>query len=283
MSRRYGFASAIILAAIGVARPDEKLAGIACRSVHLRYAAPSAVAFYNELTVEQSAPGTYFMVCGWSRGYYGVQELANGKKVVIFSVWDPAGGNKPDQVPPDQRVKTLHQDPAVRVRRFGNEGTGGQSFFDFDWAVNVTYRFLVTAAADGPDHTAYSGYFYVPDAKAWKHLVTFSTLTPKQDLLRGYYSFVEDFRRNKESATRERRALFGDGWVKTAKGEWLGLEKAQFTADKNPAQNIDAGATGPRFFLATGGTTANAHAKLGDRITRPAGDAKPPADLPAGK
>ena len=61
---------------------DEKLFGIASRSVHLRYPAPDAAFFYNELTPLQSAPGTYFMACGFSDGYFGIQELANGRKVV---------------------------------------------------------------------------------------------------------------------------------------------------------------------------------------------------------
>ena len=61
----------------------------AARSVHLFYTAAEADWFYNELTVEQSTPGTYFMACGFSHGYFGMQELTNGKKVVLFSVWDP--------------------------------------------------------------------------------------------------------------------------------------------------------------------------------------------------
>ena len=81
------------------ARGDERLAGVACRSVHLRYQAGEAVAFYNEVTVEHSAPGTYFCACGWDRGYFGVQELGNGKKVVIFSVWD-SGQNDPKPAGP---------------------------------------------------------------------------------------------------------------------------------------------------------------------------------------
>src|SRR5262245_49117824 len=188
-----------VLALAGAAPADEKLKGIACRSVHLGYPAPEGVAFYNELTVQESADGTYFMACGWGKGYFGIQELANGKKLVLFSVWDPASGDNPASVPAEKQVKTLHKDSQARVGRIGNEGTGGQAFFDYDWKTNVTCRFLVTAVADGPDRTAYSGYFYIHDKNEWKHLVTFSTLTRKDELLRGYYSFIEDFRRNKIS------------------------------------------------------------------------------------
>ncbi len=268
----------LIAIAAALSPADEKLKGIACRSVHLGYPAPEGVAFYNEVAVEKSADGTYFMVCGWSKGYFGMQELASGKKLLLFSAWDPAAGQDPKKVPEEKRVKLLHKGDGVRVGRFGNEGTGGQSFFDYNWKIGETYRFLVTAAADGPDRTAYAGYFFLPEKKAWKHLVTFSTLT-KGERLRGCYSFIEDFRRNKISATKERRAMFGNGWVKTAKGEWLPLEKARFTADSNPVLNIDAGAKEQRFFLATGGEVTKGTTKLRDMMIRMKGPAAP-TDLP---
>jgi hypothetical protein len=169
----------------------------------------------------------------------------------------------------------------VRVKRFGGEGTGGQSFFDYDWKVGTTYRFLVTAKPDGDKRTAYAGYFYLPQKKQWKHLVTFSTITDGV-LLKGCYSFVEDFRRNKVSTTKQRRASFGNGWVKPAKGDWAALDRARFTADSNPVLNIDAGAADGRFFLATGGDVENKTTKLRDTISRDKKKtkAKPPADLP---
>jgi Domain of unknown function (DUF3472)/Domain of unknown function (DUF5077) len=272
----------LILALLFVpsATADEKLKGIACRSVHLGYQAEKGAAFYNEVKVETSADGTYFMACGWSKGYFGIQELANGKKLVIFSVWDPSAGDDPATVPDDKRVKMLHKDDAVRVKRFGNEGTGGQSFFDYDWKVGETYRFLVTAKPDSDTRTAYSGYFFVPEAKTWKHLVTFSTLTEKDELLRGYYSFIEDFRRNKISTTKTRRAEFLNGWIKTTTGAWKPLTKARFTADANPVLNIDAGALGAKFFLATGGESENKTTKLREIMTREDGEKAPPGDLP---
>lgn len=258
---------------------DEKLKGIACRSVHLGYPAPEAVAFYNEITVRESAAGTYFMVCGWGKGYFGIQELGNGKKVVLFSVWDPGEQNDPTKVQDDVKVKLLHKDDAVRVGRFGNEGTGGQSFFDYDWKVGETYRCLVTAKADGK-RSEYAGYFYVPETKTWKHLVTFSTPTGG-DLLKGNYSFVEDFKRDRVSTTHTRRAEFGPGWIKTPDGQWHPLGKARFTGDGNPVVNIDGGAVGGRMFLATGGMIENKTVPLRDTFELDV-TAWPsePADLP---
>src|SRR3954469_24746235 len=128
----------------------------AARSVHLHYPAPDADAFYNELTVERSVPGSYFMACGFQHGYFGIQELAGGRKVVLFSVWDPTRGDDAAGVPLEQRVEVLHNDPDVEVKRFGGEGTGGQSFFNYDWKTGETCRFLIRCKVEG-EKTAYSG------------------------------------------------------------------------------------------------------------------------------
>jgi Domain of unknown function (DUF3472)/Domain of unknown function (DUF5077) len=248
------------------ARAGEKTAAAACRSVHLFYQAPEGVAFYNEVTVGQSAAGTYYMACGFDLGYFGMQQLDAGKKVVLFSVWDPGKQSDPKQVDQDKQVKTLSRGEGVRVGRFGNEGTGGQSFFDFDWSVGNTYRFFVTARPAG-ERTEFAGFFYLPEKKAWKHLVTFSTISQGRGL-RGYYSFIEDFRRNGVSATEARRARFGNGWIRSKDGQWMALTRARFTADRNPAINIDAGVAGDCFFLATGGQTQNRSTPLGKMIDR---------------
>ena len=102
------------------------------------------------------------------------------------------------------------------------------------------------------------------------------------EILGRYYSFVEDFKRDKISTTRPRRALFGNGWVQSTKGAWVALDRATFTADSNPAANIDAGPQGPLFFLATGGSTTNTTAKLNSTFgPEPlAQKQRPPQDLP---
>src|SRR5437868_4041649 len=101
----------LMLSAVGAAAAQEPQK--ACRSVHLWYKASEAAVFYNEVIVERSGVGTYFCVCGWDRGYFGIQELGNGKKVVIFSVWD-SNQNDKSAVEEDKRVKLLHHDEKVR-------------------------------------------------------------------------------------------------------------------------------------------------------------------------
>lgn len=257
---------------------DERLKDVACRSVHWGYETPPSIAFYNEVTIDRSAPGTYFCVCGFNRGYYGLQELADGKKLLIFSVWDPGQGDDPNAVKAEDRVKLLFHDEAVRVGRFGGEGTGGQSFFDFDWKLGETYRLMVTAKPDAP-WTEFTGWFYVPEEKKWRRLVTFATRTGGTPL-GGGYSFVEDFRRNRESTNLTRTARFGNGWFYAVDKRWKPLSAGRFTADANPVTNINADVRRGLFLLTTGGEVTNDDLPLRTRVELPvAADAAPPDDL----
>jgi hypothetical protein len=267
---------ASFLAVLSSASADEKLAGQACRSVHLQLKAPAGTAFYNEVVVDQSAPGTYFCVCGFNHGYFGIQQIDDKKRLVIFSVWDPGKQDNPNQVEEKERVKLHYNDPAVRVKRFGGEGTGGQSFLDLDWKNGETYRLMVTCERKD-DRTAYTGWLFMNEAKEWKKLVTFSTIT-KDEKLGGYYSFVEDFRRNKISATQPRVARFGNAWV-FAEDRWQAIDRARFTADGNPAKSINAGLKEKLFFLATGGEITNTDVELNKSIDLPAEERQPPADV----
>jgi hypothetical protein len=217
------------------------------------------------------------MAAGFRHGYFGIQEQSRGQKVVIFSVWDPTKGDDANRVPLEQRVEILHHDKDVEVKRFGGEGTGGQSFFKFDWQPHQTYRFLVRAKTDGTK-TAYSGYFHLPATNTWKHLVTFRTKTGG-DRLKGLYSFVEDFKRDTRSATQSRRATFTNAWVQLG-ADWKPLTTARFTASNSTweaKETIDAGLADTRFYLQTGGDTKTT-TPLNSRIDRPhPAAAKPPA------
>ena len=242
----------------------------AARSVHLGYPAPDGELFYNEVTVEQSTAGSYFMACGWNTGYFGMQELRSPtNKVVIFSVWDPTEGDDANKVSLEQRVEVLHEGAGVKVSRFGGEGTGGKSMWPYLWETNEICQFAVSATVAG-DKTSYAGWFYDNRARTWRHLVTFRTRTGGKPL-RGYYSFIEDFRRDGRSVNEVRRARFGNGWVRSTKGEWISLSRAKFTASNAEWEskvNIDAGASQGMFYLATGGNTSRTR-ELGKLIELP--------------
>lgn len=227
----------------------------AARSVHLRYIAPDSTVFYNEIKVERSVPGSYFMACGFARGYFGIQEKGDGEKVALFSVWDPTAGDDPVAVEKHDQVEVLGQGDGVTVKRFGGEGTGGQSFFGFNWKIGETYKLVVVSRIEG-EKTTYAGYVFDPAKKAWRTMAIFRTKSSGTPL-RGLYSFIEDFRRGGGSVNQIRRASFSNGWVKTTEGAWMPLTKARFTADDNTQMHINAGIVGDGFFLQNGGATVN--------------------------
>jgi hypothetical protein len=254
----------------------------AARSVHLVYQAPPGLLFYNEMVIEKTVNGSYFMACGWNSGYFGIQQLGGtDEKVALFSVWDPTEGDDPNAVKKEDRVEVVYEGEGVRIKRFGGEGTGGQCMWDYSWKVGLTNRFLIGARIEG-QKTAYTAWIFATDA--WKKLATFRVQTRGMPLS-GYYSFIEDFRRDGTSAREERRARFGNGWVKRPGGEWAPLSKARFTASNaewESKDNINAGAETRWFFLTTGGDV-----KMGSELNSfinlpgtPSGFSKPLVTLP---
>lgn len=228
-----------------------------CRSIHLGYQMQESSALYNEIVVQKSSPGTYFCALGFNRGYFGMQELANGKKVIIFSVWDNSKTHDKNAVDEAKRARVLKKGEGVRAGRFGGEGTGAQSFYDYNWKVGEAVRFLVHAKqveVGGTTFTDFKGWFYDNQRKKWQLMTSLRTPTAGIKL-RGGYAFVEDFRRNYESAKVIRRARFQNTWSLLPSGKWVPLTHARFTGDRNPSLSIDAGKEGDGFFLQTGGST----------------------------
>ena len=262
------------------AKKDADLMKRQCRSVHLGYQTPRAKAAYLEVVPEKSTPGTYFCALGFDMGYFGIQELGDGKKIAIFSVWEPGDAfdfkAHPDQIPEDKRVGMLEKGEGVIDGRFGGEGTGGQSKLPFEWEVGKPTRFFVQAKPVG-ELTEFTGHIFDPAQNKWRLMATFRTHS-KGIPLQGLYSFVEDFRRNYESAKIIHRASYRNGWLLDLEGKWQPMLTAKFTGDVTPSLNIDAGPIPGGFFLQTGGETAQNTTKLWSKMTREA-QGNPPAEL----
>ena len=252
--------------ALGTAPASADVPFVAARSVHAWHPAPGAEWVYGEVNVEKSVPGSYFCAIGFSCGYCGMQELVDGRKVAIFSVWDPGDpfdfGAKPDSVDEKIRTKNLYAGAGVTIDRFGGEGTGGKSMMPFNWKVGDTCRFAVHVRKDGDHRAAFTGYIYRNGS--WFKIATFSTLQTKGDpAIRDVYSFVEDFRRTNESVKQVRRASFLNFFAKPHGGEWAAIADGRFTGDSNKTMmTVDAEVVPNGFTLTTGGDTVNAHVKL---------------------
>ncbi len=249
-------------------------------SVHLIYPLPQDIKaqwFYNEVTVKTDPIWSYYMACGFRRGYFGIQVNSPTERRIIFSIWD-SGNEAVDRtkVSADDRVTLLAKGEGVDAGSFGNEGTGGHSHMVYPWKTGDTYRFLVAVQPDGT-HTTYSGYFYFPEKQQWGLIARFRA--PKDGgYLNGLYSFNENF--GGANGEKRRLAEFGNQWIKTDDGKWIELTNAKFSHDKTgrgDRLDYSSGVVNGRFYLSNGGFVANG-VKYGDPMQRPAGS-KPPTDI----
>ncbi|HIV08720.1 MAG TPA: DUF3472 domain-containing protein [Candidatus Spyradenecus faecavium] len=269
-------AVAVMAAAVAFGQSGEEQARCQARSVHLQYQgfAEPAQVFYVEATADRFWPGSYLCMLGFDGGYAGVQELVDGRRVAIFSVWEPSDPfdfkAHPDAVHEEKRTKVLYGGQGVEVGRFGGEGTGGKSMTLWPWELGKPVRIAVSCAPDGPYRTAYTCWLWDDAKDDWFRMATFSTLVGgSQATLRGPYSFLEDFRRDVKSKDAVRAARFSRLWAWDGQ-KWGESDQARFTADANTLTTIDAGPAADGFWLATGGDTRNVTVPLWGAI-RPGG------------
>ena len=246
--------------------------------MHLHFPAPEGNLYYNEMVVEQSVPGSYFMACGWDTGYFGLQQLDRAEdKVVLFSVWDPTRGDDPNAVQSEDRVEVLAQGEGVRIRRFGGEGTGGQCMAPCPWKLGETNRFVVQGEVQG-DKTP------TPRICGWRRSSPGgnwppSARAPVAGRCGATIPSSKTFAATARARSRPGARPTGMAGCARSKNKWTALDHARFTASNavwESRDNIDAGLAGSRFYLATGGSITS-QTKLQGVIQLPVAPAKPPS------
>lgn len=259
------FMTALVIASTAFAQwpSGEEEAKRQARSVHLKWGdiVEGATDVRGSVTVIQEQTNSYFMVIGFDGGYMGIQNVG-GRHYGIFSIWDPVGhahdySAKPEDVSEDLQAKVLYSAPGIVVSRFGNEGTGAKTMFPFDWKVGEKVSFRVTTAPGSSGRTVFTGY--IGQGENEKRLASISRINHgTKPVVRGVYSFVEDFWRNGHSKTLVRRAEFTDFASRvSSKDAYTPAKSATFTADGNKLMTIDAGPVKRGAFLQTGGETKN--------------------------
>ncbi len=250
-------------------------------SVHLKYPIPTdakVAAFYCEMTAVEDPVATYYMACGWHRGYFGMQVNSATERRIIFSVWDSGSeAVTREKVADADRVTLVAKGEGVQSGDFGNEGTGGHSHLKYGWKTGEQQRFVVTAQPVDATHTVYAGYYFHPEKKAW--MLISSWRAPKDgSWLRGLYSFSENFAG--ENGHLRRKAFYGNQWLRTDAGDWREVTTAFFSHDATgKADRLDRfmGVEGGQFFLSQGGFVPG-FTKSGEKFTRPAAG-QPPLDF----
>lgn len=252
-------------------------------SVHLMYPTPKDAPidrFYCEVTAVEDPIGTFYMACGFHRGYFGMQVNGPNERRIIFSVWD-SGDEAVDRnkVQGENRVRLVEKGEGVETGDFGNEGTGGHSHLVYDWKTGETQRFLLVAKPTSDTRTTYSGWWFHPEKKAWTLIASFDA-PHEGGYLRGLHSFSENFLG--QNGHLRRKALYGAQWIRTTDDKWTELTTAKFSHDPTGrTARLDRfmGVEEGKFFLSHGGFVEG-FTKYGEAFERPATEA-PPGDLPA--
>ncbi len=203
-------------------------------SVHLGYQLPEeasdVVWFYNEVTVPEGNDvlGSYFMANGFGQGYFGMQVNSATERRVLFSVWSPYSTDDPSSIPADQRVQLIAKGENTTVNDFGGEGSGGQSYMQFNWEAGSTYRFLLKGVPAGDNKTDYSAYFFDPKESQW-HFIAQWRRPKTSTYLTNLHSFLENF--NTATGPLKRKAFYNNQWVYDTNDTWHEITRARFTAD----------------------------------------------------
>ena len=242
-------------------------------SVHLAYPVPAGTkvaALYAEVTAVEDPTTTFYMACGWHRGYFGMQVNSPTERRIIFSVWDSGGeAQSRDKVADENRVKLMGKGEGVFSGDFGNEGTGGHSHLKYLWKTGEPQRFIVTAQPTNETFTIFSGYYFHPDQQAWMLISSWNA--PKEGgWLRGLHSFSENFWGS--SGHLVRKARYGNQWIRSDQGEWIELTTASFSHDptgRSDRRDRFMGVEEGQFFLSHGGFVEG-FTSFGEKFTRPA-------------
>ncbi|MDR1121093.1 MAG: DUF3472 domain-containing protein [Dysgonamonadaceae bacterium] len=199
-------------------------------SVHLHYAPNSILNtgsvydwVYQEVLVPDasySPIATYWESIGFNGGYLGLQNNADTWRRILFSVWDQIDTDVYKKngwpLPADSLVTLVDKGAGIQANGFGNEGTGGQSYFQHEktWKEGIPVKFLFNVRKDEADcKTCASGkkptvilsaFFcaYEPDApglenipdslKGWRYIASWRR--PFVNSLQGGTgSFIENY------------------------------------------------------------------------------------------
>ncbi|WP_345230174.1 DUF3472 domain-containing protein [Olivibacter ginsenosidimutans] len=224
-------------------------------STHLNYQTPEGkdiAYYYNEVTVpkENDIIGSYFMANGFEGGYFGMQVNTATERRILFSVWSPFQTDNPNEIPEDHRIKLLKKGEDVHGGEFGGEGSGGQSYWRFNWKAGHTYKFLLKGEPVANQYTNYTAWFFAPEIGKWKLIASFSR-PQTNSWLHGFHSFLENF--SPKQGILERKVYFGNQWVIDKEGNYYEIREAKFSADNTARKgyrlDYSGGNEKEKFFL----------------------------------
>ncbi|WP_460541325.1 DUF3472 domain-containing protein [Echinicola sediminis] len=235
-------------------------------SVHLNYKPGDQVSreydwLYGEINVPQGYDPmyTFYMCIGFYRGYFGIQVNRTTERRVLFSVWDSS--DVPDDrgdVDPDDLVTLVDKGEEVYAGGFGNEGTGGQSYWKYPWETAVPVKFIMNVRKNEDNTVLLSAWFKDVEEEGWKYMATWKA--PKeQRYFDGFHSFLENF--GNRNGQEVRMAHYYNMWGKEVDGDWINFNRATMTHTDGVPEGREDYAGGlvdenpSLFYMSSGGYT----------------------------
>lgn len=242
-------------------------------STHLNYVIPEEIKdveyYYSEINVpkENDVIGTFYMANGFQHGYFGIQVNSETERRILFSVWSPYKTDNPKDIPEEFKIELLKKGKGVTSGKFGDEGSGGQSYKVYSWKPDVNYQFLLKATPLKNNFTIFTAYFYDPEIKKWNLIASFKR--PKtQEYLKRFHGFLENFIPSQGSI--KRKAFYNNQWVYNKNG-WHEINNFKFSADntarKKNRLDYEGGVDDNRFYLKAFGFFDN-NTKIGTSFTK---------------
>ena len=249
-------------------------------STHLNYQIPKNIKdvhyYYSEINVPKGNDviGTFYMANGFQHGYFGIQVNSKSERRILFSVWSPFKTDNPEKIPKDFRIQLLKKGKNVTTGKFGNEGSGGQSYKVYDWKPDVNYKFLLKAEPFKNNTTNFTAYFLDPQVNTWTLIAGFKRPKTKEYLKR-FHGFLEGFIPSQGGI--ERKAFYTNQWVYNKDG-WHEINSFKFSADntarKKNRLDYSGGVDNNNFYLRAFGFFNN-NTKIGTLFKKEKTNKKP--------
>lgn len=241
------------------------------------------------LPQESDIIGTYAMALGVLDGYMGIQMngyTADGspRHDVLFSMWDDGSTDEDPNLPEYMRAGAVDWDPLTTTNRFGNEGTGVQTYRKGPyWTPGKYVQFITNCRPETTSYTTYvngkptvhtqhnmlvSAWFNALDGKGWQYMATVRKRN-STTYFDAWYSFLENY--NASTGQANRIAYYRNGYMRArSNGKWYNRNSVGFghtDGGDNTGARTDYGQgttdnpADRTFFMQTGGYTSTKKTK----------------------
>lgn len=241
------------------------------------------------LPQESDIIGTYAMALGVLNGYMGIQmngyaDDGSPRHDVLFSMWDDGSTDEDPNLPEYLRAGAVDWDALTTVNRFGNEGTGVQTYRKGPyWTPGKYVQFITNCRPETTSYTTevngkptvhtqhnmlVSAWFNALDGKGWQYMATVRKRN-STTYFDSWYSFLENY--NPSTGQANRIAYYRNGYMRArSNGKWYNRNSVGFghtDGGDNTGARTDYGQgttdnpADRTFFMQTGGYTSTKKTK----------------------